>query len=130
MPRINLNSNFAFSLCLGRYEPAQFVRRPGTKQPVESFSIPYLTSNVQFFQCEHVKRLVNNGFAYAMISVQHKPSLTSTQPPQFAMSGTCAYMLKPATQIAVTPLHGSQMFRIKERVVRANGDVKYASVYA
>lgn len=108
----------------------QLVETPIVQFPVLFGSTPLLHAYLaKIFDGEHRIAGINNSLGYTVVHVGHKPSFPSANPLEFTASGSGAFGLKFCSKLLVVCPDVLHDLAIKERVIRAHGDVIDSPVY-
>ena len=85
-------------------------------------------SNIQFFQSNCITIAINYFFADAVICVNDKPSLSSSQFLQMSFCGTSACSLQASLEMPVFSFDCSQLFTVEKMIVGSDCGIIYSSV--
>ena len=108
----------------------ELIETPVIEFPNKLLSSPLLYAyHGEIFEGEYCITSIDNSLGYTVVHVGHKPSFPPANPFEFTASGSGAFGLKFCSKLLVVCPDVLHDLAIKERVIRAHGDIIDSPVY-
>ncbi len=129
-PWIHINHVFSQGFSFIVYKLLKLPKCPIPEHSVEPTSTPFLLFDREFFEGNHIDRLMGYPLTHAMVRIGHKTFLPTNEFFEFSFGRPSSFGLKYAAIVLVSCLNCSDMLAIVELIVRQNCVIANTCVYS